>query len=811
METIGRMIKGALLVSLICGSLAGLAQAEIFWQDPFDVHDPNHWDTRVDGGGDPIGSYVINSLDNVQDGGDASIVGIEVTGGPAAIMYDQIHSDETSNIAYPGDGETRYLYFWGLYRGQLAGDIQYSVGFSVGDVWATEISEGLGFYINMDSEFIAARRNGSYGSSADLGGKANLDVRLKMEGGPASALTVTWQFKRVGENTWNELATLETTTAEADPRLIKIGVSTADKNLLVDEVEFSDEDRVRKFVQGLILPGPEGTLSFVQGVSGYMGCLDAGLDDRGDNAGYNYGASKTQVITGTDTAINAALLIEFNDIIGDIPYDPCEPNEFPRVPTAAKGVSIRQATLRLYHYHEGIGGTGKKIFAYPMLVEVPDYGDGDDDVATIGQVAFHARGVGTLEWGDPCDPCTWYKGPIADFDYDHGTALKGISELYGQVSGAGEYDPNNLVDIDVTAMVAAWHAGTLDNNGLLVLASTDQIASGFATSDNDASIRRPELIIEYGAGECGDVTFPYPAGDINQDCYVDMDDFGELSAAWQDCSMPGVGGCSEYVTPGQSEYLIPEGSAAVDGDLSEWTGADWISMDQVYAPTPADITSAQFAVRWNDATNRIYVAIKVDDTTHVFDDSWGSIPDDWKKNDRAEVYFSVNGGSFVDYHTRAQQYVLGHGPTADWAVLGGYRQGGPPPAVPADANFVYIVDTNGNEIQYEIGLTPFEYYDGLAQTGPNTVVLDLAHNETVLFDVVAITNYVSGYGAVAENTNGGKYNDTTAFTEYTLFDPDVCGYWGYPAADLNKNCYVLITKKGRDRAPIIHPSRPLKV
>ena len=35
---------------------------------------------------------------------------------------------------------------------------------------------------------------------------------------------------------------------------------------------------------------------------------------------------------------------------------------------------------------------------------------------------------------------------------------------------------------------------------------------------------------------CGDPTHPYPAGDINRDCRVDLEDFAILSGSWLDCT-----------------------------------------------------------------------------------------------------------------------------------------------------------------------------------------------------------------------------------------------------------------------------------
>ena len=37
---------------------------------------------------------------------------------------------------------------------------------------------------------------------------------------------------------------------------------------------------------------------------------------------------------------------------------------------------------------------------------------------------------------------------------------------------------------------------------------------------------------------CGDISHPYPVGDLNEDCYVNFADFAEMASHWLDCTDP---------------------------------------------------------------------------------------------------------------------------------------------------------------------------------------------------------------------------------------------------------------------------------
>jgi hypothetical protein len=522
------------------------------------------------------------------------------------------------------------------------------------------------------------------------------------------------------------------------------------------------------------------TVSFRFGVDGYVATEDTKL--RQNKAECNFGGSNDIQVQGLGPNPFSAGMIKFPDIFGEGPQDPGDPN-YAQVPTFQSGKVIRNATLRLFLANDLITNPSqpKSLIAYPMLVSC-NFGDNDGTAANVGEVDYHQRAQAQTNWGPPI-----HVGPQPGIDWDN--TIEGRSDIYF-------WEPNTIntfIEVDVTEIVEAWHVGLLENHGFLLHGGTDQTASFLSSADHPTEAQRPELVIEYDDPQCGDLLYEPPLGDLTGDCYVTLPDFAELSSQLGNCTLPGDPGCDQLEVP-SGEYVITAGAVTVDGVLSEWDDAVWTPLDQVYSGDPSDVTQAQFAAKWDDATNKIYVAARVNDSDHVFQDAWG----DWNQSDRLEIYFSVHGGDYQYFQENAQQYVIWRGPTTDSAVLGGERIGGPlagdPPAVPGDMGFEFQIALDGSEILYEAALTPFEFYDGFVGE-PNSVVLDLAQDVTVLFDVVANSKRAGGFGQLAENLSTGKFSDTSAFRQYTL-EGAGCGNWGHYPADFNTDCFVDIADVG---------------
>ena len=318
------------------------------------------------------------------------------------------------------------------------------------------------------------------------------------------------------------------------------------------------------------------------------------------------------------------------------------------------------------------------------------------------------------------------------------------------------------------------------------------------------------MTIEGIFADCGDPTNPYPDGDLSRDCWVALEDLSVLADDWQGCTDPGIGGCiEESFSP---VYAIVSGSVTVDGNLSEWAGAEWMSLDQVYWGDPCDIPAtpegAMFALKWSESQDKVYAAVIVEDGDHVFENN----PMNWNTSDRIEIYMQgdPNGGTGygggdpdgIAPYDKAQQYAVGaglapfHFAWGRWGT-GAYVSG----TGVTDAQFEYAVSVGSTTVMYEVGAKAFVWYGG--RSGVPTVVREIVAGDEVGFDVIVDTrhgslpledpDYSSDFGMRSENMMTRKWDDAGQFRKWTLADtwPGLgCGNWGYLYADLNEDCYV---------------------
>ena len=109
---------------------------------------------------------------------------------------------------------------------------------------------------------------------------------------------------------------------------------------------------------------------------------------------------------------------------------------------------------------------------------------------------------------------------------------------------------------------------------------------------------------------------------------------------------------------------VQYGSATVDGDLSDWAGTSWNSFDTVYDSSPIDIAGGAWSARWTE--NKVYFAVKVQDTAHVFTDSYTG----WASRDAVELYIHTTGscGDYGGMQEPAQEWAVGMKSAADGSV-----------------------------------------------------------------------------------------------------------------------------------------------
>ena len=272
-----------------------------------------------------------------------------------------------------------------------------------------------------------------------------------------------------------------------------------------------------------------------------------------------------------------------------------------------------------------------------------------------------------------------------------------------------------------------------------------------------------------------------------QDCSVDLLDFMTMADEWQGCTMPSQADCEKVGGIRQ----IRQGTATVDGNLSEWSGAQWVALDQPYLGTAGDVAYAEFAACWDPVTDKIYAAVQVKDTDMIFEDY---PPADGNTSDRLEIYSQGDAGGGTEYgptFEEAQHYWVANGdmsgPWAGLAVVGdtnGIRETG--------LEYAVVVNEIDETITYEIGVPQYDYYDDPGG-GASSEVTDLYIGKVVRFDLMVGSCFHDGtsgldYAMLSENMMAGKDENAGRFAQYTLTDAagsGLCGEWGYLNADLS--------------------------
>jgi hypothetical protein len=236
-----------------------------------------------------------------------------------------------------------------------------------------------------------------------------------------------------------------------------------------------------------------------------------------------------------------------------------------------------------------------------------------------------------------------------------------------------------------------------------------------------------------------------------------------------------------------STYNRPEwisyGSATVDGNLSDWSNATWVTLDKInlndsYTQDDAefeeDVPEAYYAARWSNG--KIYIAVKVHDLSHYFVNSYSL----WNDHDGIEVFLHTDANDNTDYHsksTSAQQYEIGitnSNHSAVWAYVGSNGAYNLKTSSYEIAETAGVVGGTNNEwLYYELALTPYTYF-GLLETNDlsTTKVTNLFANEVIGLDVEVIANSGGAYmGKKSENTLQPKYNNWTNFGKHKLAAP----------------------------------------
>lgn len=137
----------------------------------------------------------------------------------------------------------------------------------------------------------------------------------------------------------------------------------------------------------------------------------------------------------------------------------------------------------------------------------------DSFAPTLGKVYDHDY---PTWWTEPTNP-TLPLPPTLNKDSFRSQSLDYICTLYGESAGGTAFDISNF-NLPRDANGKKWFLYVRIDNPRIEGSTSPEID---AVSDVSA---------------CGDWKHPFPVGDINKDCSVDLIDFSMLASSWLDCS-----------------------------------------------------------------------------------------------------------------------------------------------------------------------------------------------------------------------------------------------------------------------------------
>jgi hypothetical protein len=224
-----------------------------------------------------------------------------------------------------------------------------------------------------------------------------------------------------------------------------------------------------------------------------------------------------------------------------------------------------------------------------------------------------------------------------------------------------------------------------------------------------------------------------------------------------------------------TDYSIYSGSATVDGNLGEWTGANWIDMNVNFYSEGSgayDLSGPKWAARWDSATNLIYVAVTGVDAVHKL----STTPVTWNGGDMAEIYIDAGNTNQADYYTGAdgafvyaQQLTFGRGVAdgTEWGVVAG--QSTPEhEALNSGVVAAYKSSIVGDVYSYEMAIKPYEYF--IFEDPASSTEYVLESGMVIGFDVIMSSQNDAGFGMKCENNIQAKWASAANFADYTLVD-----------------------------------------
>ena len=179
-------------------------------------------------------------------------------------------------------------------------------------------------------------------------------------------------------------------------------------------------------------------------------------------------------------------------------------------------ISVSQDGIRWFTYTPDPNLVEDTDFADPNFPGTIDYAEdfyADGFVPTLGR---QYDGQSAQYWTDPTDPTVPFDPSILPDEFKLKTVAQ-VCELYGQSAGGTGFD--------------------LSGFNLPVDPQTGRKWIQYVRVSNPRSAgATPEIDAVSDVAACGDWKHPFPAGDVNHDCRVDLADFAVLAENWLMCT-----------------------------------------------------------------------------------------------------------------------------------------------------------------------------------------------------------------------------------------------------------------------------------
>ena len=147
-----------------------------------------------------------------------------------------------------------------------------------------------------------------------------------------------------------------------------------------------------------------------------------------------------------------------------------------------------------------------------------------------------------------------YAGGLVGYNYSQGqvsgcysigtvTGTSYVGGLCGYTTGQEDEDTGNFWDTETSGIDTSEMGVGKTTAEMQTLSTFTTVGWDFSCAEDPAEWQMSPASYPHAAWEvlppyCGDTEHPYPTGDLNQDCEVDLDDFAILAVHWMECTTP---------------------------------------------------------------------------------------------------------------------------------------------------------------------------------------------------------------------------------------------------------------------------------